>query len=155
MMESWMRKSMVGLLMVLVHVRERGGRCTGFMGYERELGFVAARGNTRRKPAMPRFRSCARSTAGSTRSRRSGLYGKSQGITSAQHFDGRLQVDRSFGEQERWFWFGALRYEDDRFSGFDYQTTVTTGSGHKFIDTRRDETHRADRRGLSRVCVPN
>src|SRR5690606_34078755 len=34
----------------------------------------------------------------------------------------------------RTFWFGAGRYEEDRFSGFKYQATVSTGLGRKFID---------------------
>jgi putative salt-induced outer membrane protein len=33
------------------------------------------------------------------------------------------------------FWFGGLRYEEDRFSGFDHQGVIQTGIGHKFIDT--------------------
>ncbi len=35
------------------------------------------------------------------------------------------------------FWFGAGRYEDDRFSGFEYQATVSTGLGRHFIDNDR------------------
>jgi putative salt-induced outer membrane protein len=33
------------------------------------------------------------------------------------------------------FWFGGVRYEKDRFSGFDHQGVVDTGVGHKFIET--------------------
>lgn len=36
---------------------------------------------------------------------------------------------------ERTYLFGGLRYEDDRFSGFDYQASLTGGVGRKFIDT--------------------
>ena len=35
------------------------------------------------------------------------------------------------------FWFGAARYEDDRFSGFEFQATLSTGLGRKFIDSDR------------------
>ena len=35
---------------------------------------------------------------------------------------------------ERSYLFGGLRYEDDRFSGFDYQASATAGIGRKFID---------------------
>jgi len=35
----------------------------------------------------------------------------------------------------RSFWFGGLRYDHDKFSGFDYQATASTGLGYKFIDT--------------------
>jgi putative salt-induced outer membrane protein len=35
---------------------------------------------------------------------------------------------------DRTYLFGGLRYEDDRFSGFDYQASATAGIGRKFID---------------------
>lgn len=37
----------------------------------------------------------------------------------------------------RAFWFGGLRYENDDFSGFDYQASITTGLGYKLIDSER------------------
>jgi putative salt-induced outer membrane protein len=43
------------------------------------------------------------------------------------------QTDYNFSPRN--FWFGAARYEDDAFSGFEYQATVSTGIGHKFIDS--------------------
>lgn len=100
-----------------------------------EVGFVSARGNTTTETAnaklvVVRVVKAWKYTLDST-----GLYGKNQDITSAQHVDGRLQADRSFGPEDRWFWFGSGRYEDDRFSGFEYQTTLTTGLGRKFYDT--------------------
>jgi putative salt-induced outer membrane protein len=100
-----------------------------------EAGFVSAHGNSSTETANAKIEIVReihkwKYTLGST-----GLYGRSQGITTAQHVDGRFQTDKSFGAQQRSFWFGAVRYEDDRFSGFDYQTTVTSGLGRKFIDT--------------------
>ena len=35
----------------------------------------------------------------------------------------------------RSFWFGGLHYDADKFSGFDYQTSLITGYGNKFFDT--------------------
>jgi putative salt-induced outer membrane protein len=34
-------------------------------------------------------------------------------------------------------WFGALRGEQDRFSGFAYQATLSTGASYKFIDSAK------------------
>jgi putative salt-induced outer membrane protein len=58
--------------------------------------------------------------------------------------DGDLTAERyaAFGQSDykisdRSFWFGGLRYEQDEFSGFDYQASATTGYGYKFIDTDR------------------
>jgi putative salt-induced outer membrane protein len=53
--------------------------------------------------------------------------------TSAQRWEAFEQTDYNFSP--RTFWFGAARYEDDEFSGFEYQAIVSTGIGRKFIDT--------------------
>lgn len=98
-----------------------------------EIGFVAARGNSDAETANAKIEVIREINKWKYTLATSALYGRSANITSAQHVDGRLQTDHAFSERS--FWFGAVRYEDDRFSGFDYQTTVTTGVGRKFIDT--------------------
>jgi putative salt-induced outer membrane protein len=100
-----------------------------------ELGFVASRGNTSAETGNAKIQVIREVKRWKYTLETTGLYGKSQGIATAQHVDGRLQVEKSFGKDQRWFWFGSGRYEDDRFSGFDYQSTLTTGLGRKFIDT--------------------
>ena len=62
-----------------------------------------------------------------------GLFGRSSGITSAERWDVRLQSDYQIGQ--RLFSFAALSYQDDRFSGFQYQASASGGLGYKFIDT--------------------
>jgi len=61
------------------------------------------------------------------------LYGKSGEFATAQRFEAKWETDRKISE--RMFWFGALRGEQDKFSGFAYQATLSTGIGYKFIDT--------------------
>jgi putative salt-induced outer membrane protein len=61
------------------------------------------------------------------------LYGKSAGITSAERWDARLQSDYQI--TRRLFSFGALSYQDDRFSGFQYQASASAGMGYKFFDS--------------------
>jgi putative salt-induced outer membrane protein len=100
-----------------------------------EAGFVAARGNSSTETANAKIEIIREINKWKYTLATSGLYGRGSGITTAQHVDGRFQTDKAFGALQRSFWFGAVRYEDDRFSGFDYQTTVTTGLGRKFIDT--------------------
>lgn len=55
--------------------------------------------------------------------------------TSAERYEARWQSDYKF--TPRAYWFGGLRYERDEFSGFDYQASLTTGIGYRFIDTER------------------
>jgi putative salt-induced outer membrane protein len=62
-----------------------------------------------------------------------GLYVRNNGSTTARRWELGTQARRSFGTQM--FGFGGLRYEEDRFSGFDHQGVFTAGVGRKFIDT--------------------
>ena len=67
----------------------------------------------------------------------SGLYGKTNGIGSAQRWDGRFQVDYRF--TAKMFWFGKLEYENDRYSGFAYQASAASGLGRIFLQTDSDK----------------
>ncbi len=60
------------------------------------------------------------------------LYGKNNGIVSAERYEAREQTNYDFSP--RTFAFGGLRYEHDLFDGFQYQTSATAGLGYKFID---------------------
>jgi putative salt-induced outer membrane protein len=63
------------------------------------------------------------------------LYGENAAFATAQRAEARWQTDYKL--TERLFWFGALRGEQDRFSGFQYQATLSTGVGYKFIENER------------------
>jgi len=60
-----------------------------------------------------------------------GLYGSTRGETTAQAWDVHFQANYRF--TDRLFWYGALRYDDNRFSGFAYQQTTSTGVGYQLI----------------------
>lgn len=61
------------------------------------------------------------------------LYGSTKGETTSQAWDAYLQGN--YNITPRFYWYLGGRYDDDRFSGFAYQTAVKTGAGYKFIDT--------------------
>ncbi len=63
------------------------------------------------------------------------LRATSNHIKSADRYMAGWQSDYKLSARS--FWFGALRYENDKFSGFDYQTSASTGYGYKFYDTDR------------------
>jgi putative salt-induced outer membrane protein len=65
------------------------------------------------------------------------LYGRTNGIGTAQRWEGHLQVDYKFTEQA--FWFGKLEYQDDRYSGFQYQASAATGLGRIFLQSVTDK----------------
>lgn len=64
-----------------------------------------------------------------------GNYGSDGGATTAQRWEVRGQSDYKF--TDRAYWFGAGRYEDDRFSTYDFQSSLATGLGYKLIDEER------------------
>ena len=134
-MELRMRKSIVATVITLAALLSVRAHAQDSWSTRSELGFVASRGNTSTETGNAKIQVIREVKRWKYTLETSGLYGKSQGTATAQHVDGRLQAEKSFGKDERWFWFGSSRYEDDRFSGFDYQSTVTTGLGRKFIDS--------------------
>ena len=48
-----------------------------------------------------------------------------------------LNLQSNYKLSAKNYLFGAFRYEDDRFSGYDHQASLTTGYGRKVIDTER------------------
>jgi putative salt-induced outer membrane protein len=66
-----------------------------------------------------------------------GLYSKSASLVSGERWAGLFQSN--YQVTEPMFVFGALRYTDDKFSGFVYQGSVTVGAGYNFITTATDK----------------
>jgi len=64
-----------------------------------------------------------------------GNYGNDGTDTTAQRWELRGQSDYKF--TDRAYAFGAGRYEDDRFSAYDYQASLAAGLGYKIIDSER------------------
>lgn len=64
-----------------------------------------------------------------------GVYESSDEVTTSQLWE--IVGDGRYSFNPRNFWFGGGRYQNDRFSGFTYQGTVSTGLGHRFIDSDR------------------
>ena len=60
------------------------------------------------------------------------LYGENGEFETAERFELRYQLDRKI--TDRFSWFVGLRGEEDKFSGFGYQATLSTGATYKFID---------------------
>lgn len=64
-----------------------------------------------------------------------GVYESDDEATTSQLWE--VEGDGRYSFNPRNFWFGGGRYQNDRFSGFTYQGTVSTGLGHRFIDSDR------------------
>ena len=66
-----------------------------------------------------------------------GLYGKSNDIVSAERLVAGWQSNYNYSLRS--YVFGALDYDDDKFSGFQYQETVSAGLGYSIVK-RADAT---------------
>jgi len=64
-----------------------------------------------------------------------GNYGSESNGTTAQRWELRGQSNYNF--TDRAYAFGAGRYDDDRFSAYDYQASLAGGLGYKFIDNEK------------------
>jgi putative salt-induced outer membrane protein len=61
------------------------------------------------------------------------LRASTDGVKSADRYTAGWQSDYQFSKKT--FWFGGLRYENDKFSGFEYQASASTGLGYRFYDS--------------------
>ena len=98
-----------------------------------EAGLVLASGNTDSKTGNAKLDLATTVEQWKHAFGGTAVYAATDGDTTGQRWEAHEQSDYNFSAKS--FWFGAGRYEDDRFSGFDYQATVSTGLGRHFIDT--------------------
>ena len=64
-----------------------------------------------------------------------GNYGSESGTTTAQRWEVRGQTQ--YALTDRAYAFGAGRYDDDKFSQYDYQASIAGGLGYRIIDSER------------------
>jgi putative salt-induced outer membrane protein len=96
-----------------------------------QIGYVSSHGNTDAQTANAKFDVVYNADAWKHELQLAGLYGKSNDIVSAESLDAQWQSNYNF--TNRLFAFGALHYDDDKFSGFQYQETVSAGVGYSLI----------------------
>lgn len=97
-----------------------------------EAGAVAARGNTTTDSANVKLDVAREFVSWKHQAGLSAVYAADETGATGQRWEARGQTDYKFHPQG--FWFGSARYEEDRFSGFEYQTTYGTGLGWRFYD---------------------
>ena len=100
-----------------------------------EAGLVISSGNTETETANVKLALAHERDKWKNQFGLAGLYASDEVGTTAQRWEVFGQSDYNFSPKT--FWFGAARYEDDRFSAFKYQASLSTGLGYKFIDTER------------------
>jgi putative salt-induced outer membrane protein len=102
-----------------------------------EAGVVVSRGNSESDSANAKIDIVAERDVWRNNYGVAGLYGRSAEATTATRWSARWQTDRKFALGS--YWFTGLGYDDDRFSGFDYQATLTSGIGREFVNNERTQ----------------
>ncbi|SFD82605.1 putative salt-induced outer membrane protein [Thiohalospira halophila DSM 15071] len=67
----------------------------------------------------------------------SALRAREEGVTTAERYTAAAKSDYKFRPRD--YVFVALRYEDDRFNGYDYRASEAVGYGRKVLDSDRFE----------------
>lgn len=98
-----------------------------------ELGVLLSDGNTESKSANTKLDFTHQGAKWKNNFYFAALYGENGEFANAERYDARYQADLRMTDKLSWF-FG-LRGEEDRFSGFAYQATASTGVTYQFIDS--------------------
>lgn len=97
-----------------------------------ELGVLLTDGNTESKSANTKLDLTHEGAMWRNNIYAAALYGENADFATAERYEARYQADRKI--TDRFSWFFGVRGEQDRFSGFLYQATLSTGATYKFID---------------------
>ena len=97
-----------------------------------ELGVLLSDGNTEAKSANTKLDLTHQGVKWKNNFYAAALYGENAEFANAERYEARYQADVKMTDKLSWF-FG-LRGEEDRFSGFAYQATASTGISYQFID---------------------
>jgi putative salt-induced outer membrane protein len=128
---------MAGLCAVCIATMSASARADSEWASRSELGYALARGNTDSDNGNLKFDIAHLLNDWIYAFGVDALYGKTNGIGTAQRWDAHLQVDYKF--TPKMFWFGKLEYQDDRYSGFQYQESAATGIGRIFLQSETDK----------------
>jgi putative salt-induced outer membrane protein len=116
----------------LAHADDAPAPPVGWTG-KGEAGAVLARGNADTTTADVKFDGSDSFGNWKDTAHLAFLYGQSTGFTTAQRLEGAWQTDYNYSK--KMFVFGSIVGEDDRFDGFVYQATLSTGLGYKVVDS--------------------
>jgi len=96
---------------------------------EAELGVLVTSGNTEETNANGRLALTHEIEKWRNNGELSSKYSEAEGETTTEEYKASAETDYKFAERQYWFLRGA--YEDDRFSGYDFESSATTGYGHR------------------------
>lgn len=96
---------------------------------ETELGVLVTTGNSEETSINSRLSGKHEQELWRNTASFSSAYSEAEDQTTAEKYRADAESDYKFTEQQYWFLRGS--YDDDRFSGYEYQSSVTTGYGNR------------------------
>ena len=96
---------------------------------EAELGILLTSGNTEETKVNGRLALKHETTMWRNTGEFSFRYTEADEETTAEEYQVALESDYKFDEQQYWFVRGS--WEDDRFSGYEFESTLSTGYGNR------------------------
>ena len=97
-----------------------------------ELGIVNTSGNSKTSTVNAKVNATYEKESWRHNLHAETLKTTSANVTSAEKYQASGQSDYKFTETD--YAFGRINYENDKFSGFDYQTTLSAGYGKRVIN---------------------
>ena len=99
---------------------------------EAELGFLMTTGNTEETNLKGRLALLHETERWRNEAEARSAYTEAEDETTAERYRAEAETNLKFSENQFFFLRGA--YEDDRFSGYDFRSSVTAGYGHRVWD---------------------
>lgn len=134
---NWVRSWLLLVLLLLPALAAQGqenGTANRWSGTG-ELGVVLSRGNSDTETVNANVELAYDPEHWLAKFRAEWLQARDNGENTAKRFN--LGLNGQYEFNERSYVFGALRYDDDQFSGFDYQASLALGYGHYLLNSER------------------
>jgi putative salt-induced outer membrane protein YdiY len=100
-----------------------------------ELGYVETSGNTNTETFVFKFDSTYEIEKWKHQAHFGGLNSKAENITTANKYLIAAQSDYKFTPRD--YFLGNVSYENDKFSGYQYQFKLSVGYGRKVLDLQK------------------
>lgn len=100
-------------------------------GGEAELGLIVTRGNTDTDSLNMKLRVENKRPKWRHKLQLKALESSDRDVTTAKSYEALWRTEYLLDDND--YLFGSARYEDDRFSGYDYRATEVIGYGHQFL----------------------
>jgi putative salt-induced outer membrane protein len=99
-----------------------------------ELGYVNTSGNTETQSLNAKAKVEASYDKWRQTLQLEALNSSDGDVTTSERYTAFMKSDYRFSKRD--YAFGLLNYENDRFSGYDYRTSIALGYGRRVIDTK-------------------